>query len=45
MSMKCKVCKVKCKERMTSSNEMNEMQSEWRVEEVTSQTLALTAMQ
>ena len=26
-------------------NGMNEMQSEWRVEYVTSQTLALTAMQ
>ena len=43
--MKCKICKVKCNEGVTFLNEMNEMQSEWRVEYVTSQTLALTAMQ
>ena len=43
--MKCKICKVKCNEWVTVPNEMNETQSEWRVEYVTSQTLALTAMQ
>ena len=43
--MKCKICKVKCNEWVTFLNEMNEMQSEWRVEYITSQTLALTAMQ
>ena len=43
--MKSKICKVKCNEWVTLLNKMNEMQSEWRVEYVTSQTLALTAMQ
>ena len=39
--MKRKICVVKCNEGVTFLNEMNEMQSEWRVEYVTSETLAL----